>query len=53
MSLAAKSPPDWANRLVEKQKTVVQDLRAEGKDTKAAERLLAVYTELLRILSRT
>lgn len=52
MGLTAKPPPDWANRLVEKQETVVQSLRAEGKDTKAAERLLAVYKELLRVLSR-
>ena len=52
MGLTAKPPPDWAHRLVDKQRTVVQKLQAEGKDTKAAKRLLAVYKELLRILSR-
>jgi hypothetical protein len=51
-SLNEKLDAERARKRVEDQESKIQSLRADGKDTKAAERLLAIYRELSRVLRR-
>lgn len=44
---------EYAQRRIDEQERVVDKLKAEGEDTRAAERLLAIYRDLLAALKQT